>query len=110
MEGVEDETEESRSLVRKAAVAFDRVRGDALPRDASRDLVLKVADEQWKILEWRWRKSSYSGNGGSNCVEVGTHGASPATAVTVAATASRSRATSRALSLSGTPRTRAARS
>jgi len=22
-------------------------------------------------LEWRWRKSSYSGNGGSNCVEVG---------------------------------------
>jgi uncharacterized protein DUF397 len=24
-----------------------------------------------EILEWRWRKSSYSGNGGSNCVEVG---------------------------------------
>jgi len=23
-------------------------------------------------LEWRWRKSSYSGNGGGNCVEVGT--------------------------------------
>jgi hypothetical protein len=23
-----------------------------------------------EILEWRWRKSSYSGNGGSNCVEV----------------------------------------
>jgi Domain of unknown function (DUF397) len=23
-------------------------------------------------LEWRWRRSSYSGNGGSNCVEVGT--------------------------------------
>jgi uncharacterized protein DUF397 len=22
-------------------------------------------------LEWRWRKSSYSGNGGNNCVEVG---------------------------------------
>ena len=22
-------------------------------------------------LEWRWRKSSYSGNGGSNCIEVG---------------------------------------
>jgi hypothetical protein len=22
-------------------------------------------------LEWRWRKSSYSGNGGANCVEVG---------------------------------------
>jgi hypothetical protein len=25
-----------------------------------------------ETLEWRWRKSSYSGNGGSNCVEVGT--------------------------------------
>jgi len=25
-----------------------------------------------EVLEWRWRKSSYSGNGGSNCVEVGT--------------------------------------
>ena len=48
MEGVEDQTMEKRALVRKAAVAFDRVRGDALPRDASRDLILKVADEQWK--------------------------------------------------------------
>ena len=48
MEGVEDQTMEKRSLVRKATVAFDRVRGDALPRDASRDLILKVADEQWK--------------------------------------------------------------
>jgi transcriptional regulator with XRE-family HTH domain len=48
MEGVEDQTMEKRSLVRKAAVAFDRVRGDALPRDISRDLILKVADEKWK--------------------------------------------------------------
>jgi hypothetical protein len=24
-----------------------------------------------EVLEWRWRKSSYSGNGGGNCVEVG---------------------------------------
>jgi Domain of unknown function (DUF5753) len=48
MVGVEDHTTEKRSLVRKAAVAFDRVRGDALPRDASRDLILKVADERWK--------------------------------------------------------------
>jgi len=47
MVGVEDHTTEKRSLVRKAAVAFDRVRGDALPRDASRDLILKAA-EQWK--------------------------------------------------------------
>ncbi len=48
MDGVEDRTTEKRSLVRKAAVAFDRVRADALPRDASRDLILKVADEKWK--------------------------------------------------------------
>ncbi|HEY3735065.1 MAG TPA: DUF397 domain-containing protein [Streptosporangiaceae bacterium] len=58
--------------MRKAAVAFDRVRGNALPRDASRDLILKVADEQWKTLGWRRHKSSRSGNGGGQCVEVGT--------------------------------------
>jgi hypothetical protein len=48
MEGVEEQTTEKRSVVRKAAVAFDRVRADALPCDASRDLILKVADERWK--------------------------------------------------------------
>jgi transcriptional regulator with XRE-family HTH domain len=48
MEGVEDQIAEKRSLVRRAAVVFDRVRADALPRDASRNLILKVADEQWK--------------------------------------------------------------
>ncbi len=47
-EAVEDQSTERRSLVRKAAVAFDRVRGDALPRDASRELILKVAEERWK--------------------------------------------------------------
>jgi len=48
VEGVEEQTTEKRSVVRKAAVIFDRVRADALPRDTSRDLVLKVADEKWK--------------------------------------------------------------
>jgi Domain of unknown function (DUF5753) len=47
MDGVEDQTPENRSLVRKHRVAFNRVRGDALSRDASRDLILKAA-EQWK--------------------------------------------------------------
>lgn len=47
IEGVEDQTTEKRSLVRKAAVAFNRVRGDALPRSASQDLILKVAEEEW---------------------------------------------------------------
>jgi transcriptional regulator with XRE-family HTH domain len=48
MINVEDQTTETRSLVRKAAVAFDRVRGNALTRDASRDLILRLADELWK--------------------------------------------------------------
>lgn len=48
MEGVEDQTVEKRSLVRKAAVAFDRVRGDALSRGQSRDLIMKVAEDRWK--------------------------------------------------------------
>src|SRR5215470_2549531 len=48
MDSVQEQTTEKRSAVRKAAVTFDRVRGDALPRDASRDLILKVADERWK--------------------------------------------------------------
>ncbi len=47
-EAVEDQTTEKRSLVRKAAVAFDRVRGDALPRDASRELIMRVAEDKWK--------------------------------------------------------------
>jgi len=47
MEAVEDVTAESRSLVRKAANIFDHVRADALPRAASRVLILEAADE-WK--------------------------------------------------------------
>lgn len=47
MEGVEDQTTDTRSLVRKAAVIFDLVRGDALPRKASR-AVIEEASEQWK--------------------------------------------------------------
>jgi transcriptional regulator with XRE-family HTH domain len=48
MDGVEDQTTENRSLVRKHRIAFNRVRGDALSRDASRDLILETAAEQWK--------------------------------------------------------------
>lgn len=46
-DGVEDQTTENRPLVRKHQAAFNRVRGDALSRDASRDLILKAA-ERWK--------------------------------------------------------------
>jgi transcriptional regulator with XRE-family HTH domain len=47
MEAVEDVTVESRSLVRTAANIFVRVQADALPRVASRMLMLEAA-EQWK--------------------------------------------------------------
>ena len=48
MDAVEGQTTERRVLVHKAAVAFDRVRGDALSRGQSRDLILRLADELWK--------------------------------------------------------------
>jgi transcriptional regulator with XRE-family HTH domain len=48
MDAVEGQTTDSRALVRKAMVTFDRVRGDALPRGQSRDLILRLADELWK--------------------------------------------------------------
>jgi transcriptional regulator with XRE-family HTH domain len=47
MEAVEDVTVETRSLVRRAANIFVRVQADALPRAASRALILEAA-EQWK--------------------------------------------------------------
>ena len=48
MDAVEGQTTEQRALVRKAAVTFDRLRGDALSRGQSRDLILRLADELWK--------------------------------------------------------------
>jgi transcriptional regulator with XRE-family HTH domain len=47
METVEDVTTETRSLVRRAANIFVRVQADALPRAASRALILEGAG-QWK--------------------------------------------------------------
>jgi len=44
----EGHTTESRSLVRNAAVAFERIRGYAMPRAQSRDLIMEVANDQWK--------------------------------------------------------------
>jgi transcriptional regulator with XRE-family HTH domain len=48
MDGVQGQTSDKRSLVRQAAVAFERVRSDALSRAQSRDLILRLADELWK--------------------------------------------------------------
>jgi transcriptional regulator with XRE-family HTH domain len=44
----EGHTTESRSLVRKAAVVFERIRGHAMPRAQSRDLLMEVANKRWK--------------------------------------------------------------
>jgi DNA-binding XRE family transcriptional regulator len=48
MQGVEDQTTRKPSVVRKAAVTFNRLRGDALSRGQSRDLIRKIAEELWK--------------------------------------------------------------
>lgn len=47
METVEDQTTEKRTLVRKAQIVFNHVRRDALPRGASRAVILEAA-ERWK--------------------------------------------------------------
>ena len=43
----EGHTTETRSPVRRATVAFERIRGYALPRAESKDFIMKVADERW---------------------------------------------------------------
>jgi transcriptional regulator with XRE-family HTH domain len=48
MDAVEGMTTERRSLVRKAEIAFERIRGDALSRGQSRELITRLADEVWK--------------------------------------------------------------
>jgi transcriptional regulator with XRE-family HTH domain len=44
----EGHTTETRSLVRRATVTFERVRRGALPCAQSRDFILEVANERWK--------------------------------------------------------------
>lgn len=48
MEAVaQDITTENRSVVRPAAVAFDKVRAEALPHRQSRDLIVQIGEELW---------------------------------------------------------------
>jgi transcriptional regulator with XRE-family HTH domain len=44
---VEGQTLEKSALVNRAASAFDRIRSEALPSSASRELIGKVAEERW---------------------------------------------------------------
>ena len=41
------QTIEEPSMVTKVAFSFDRLRTEALPRKASRDLIIKIAEERW---------------------------------------------------------------
>jgi transcriptional regulator with XRE-family HTH domain len=47
MDAVEGVTVERSALVSKSRLVFELVRSDALARNASRDLILKVAEERW---------------------------------------------------------------
>lgn len=42
-----DITTETRSIVRRTAVAFDQIRAEALPRGQSRDFILRLGEELW---------------------------------------------------------------
>jgi hypothetical protein len=48
LETVEDMTSTAPGLIGKVTVAFERMLGAALPRIESHELILKVAEEQWK--------------------------------------------------------------
>ena len=43
----EGQVTDSPSVINHVALSFDRIRAEALPRAASRDLIRKVAEEQW---------------------------------------------------------------
>jgi transcriptional regulator with XRE-family HTH domain len=47
-DAVEGQTMERNTLVRKFAIAFDLIRSEALPASASRETILKAAEERWK--------------------------------------------------------------
>jgi hypothetical protein len=48
IDAVEGQTMERNALVRKFAIAFDLIRSEALPASASREVILKAAEERWK--------------------------------------------------------------
>ena len=75
----EGQVTDSSSAVSHVALRFDRLRTQAESWVASRDLIRKVAEEQCDMTGVAWRTSSYSGDNGGTCVEVGTSG--PAIAV-----------------------------
>ncbi len=47
IEAVEDQTIKDHEVVGEHTVAFDLIRGDALPRRASQELILRIAEGKW---------------------------------------------------------------
>ena len=66
---------EDAATVSMVALRFHSLRGDALSKGASRELIEGVIRERWKEASAvTWRTSSYSGGNGGQCVEVATSG------------------------------------
>ncbi len=53
LSAIEDIPSTAPGLVGKVTVAFERILGAALPRVESHELIVKVAEEQWKMEQWK---------------------------------------------------------
>jgi hypothetical protein len=53
LSAIEDIPSTAPGLVGKVTVAFERILGAALPRIESHELIVKVAEEQWKMEQWK---------------------------------------------------------
>jgi hypothetical protein len=53
LSAIEDITSAAPDLIGKVTVAFERILGAALPRVESHELIVKVAEEQWKMEQWK---------------------------------------------------------
>ena len=62
---------EDAATVAEVVLRFNALRSEALPKGASRTLMESVAGMEGSDVA-SWRKSSYSGNNGGNCVEAGS--------------------------------------
>ena len=62
------------ATVSQVMLRFNSLRSEALPKGASHELIVRVAEERWKGTRPTWRRSSYSGNNGGQCVEVAAPG------------------------------------
>jgi len=60
---------ETPSVIAEITLTYDTLRSEALPRTASRELIMKVLIKM-DLTDAEWRKSRYSGSNGGNCVEV----------------------------------------